>query len=128
MENYQVRLVKRIDNDGTIITDPNLGELYPHEQKTLKSYHTLEDATRRARDFNKILPPGVKGMVIVQFKPGKATTASGSIMGPHIKGEPRKKGSTVWLSFIDRAGNVKKIDGISHKLISERHLMGCPRF
>jgi hypothetical protein len=117
MEHYQVRLVKRIDNDGTIVTYPNTGKIYElHDQKTLKSYHTLDDAIARAKSFNQNLPPEVKGMVIVQFKAGGSSITSGSITKPHVRATARKSGTTEWLRFVDRKGDVSVISPGTHKI------------
>ena len=119
MEHYQVRFVKVIDNDGTIVTHPHLGKLYElHDQKTLKSCSTLDDAIARAKGFNQNLPTGVKGMVIVRFKAGGATIASGSILKPYVGARARKSGTTEWLRFIDRNGKVYRVSPQTpHKIV-----------
>ena len=73
MEHYQVRLVKRIENDGNIITYHDLGKVYQlHDQKTLKGCDSLDKAVDIGKKLNSDLPSEVKGIVIVRLKPGKA--------------------------------------------------------
>jgi hypothetical protein len=120
VEHYQIRLVKRIDNDGTIITFPNLGKMHQfHDQKTLKSYHSLDDATATARNLNQNLPSQAKGIVVVRFKPGKAMIASGSFVKPHIKARIRRSGTTEWLRFVSRENKVFSVSPKSHKIATQ---------
>ena len=118
MEHYQVRRVKRIENNGTIVTFPDLGKVYQlHDQKTLKRYYSLDEATTIAQNLNTGLPSEVKGMVIVRFKPGKAVIATGSLVKPHIIDHIRKTGTTEWLRFISRDGTVFPVSSKSHKIL-----------
>ena len=117
MEHYQFRLVKRINNDGTIITFPHLGKAYEHDQKTLKSYHKLDEVITRVKSLNPNLQPEVKGMVIVRFKAGGATIAVGPVNQQHIKATARKSDTTEWLRFIDRNGKVFNISPQTHKIV-----------
>lgn len=112
--------MKGIDNDGTIITFPNLGKMYQlQDQKTLKNYHSLDEATTIARNLNSGLPSEVKGMVIVRFKPGKAVTVTGSLVKPYIKAHIRKTGTTEWLRFVSRHNKVFSVSPKSHKIATE---------
>jgi len=116
-KHYQIRFVKRVKSDGTIITFSRLG--YPdeyHNQKTLKSYHSLDEVVERARKHNPDLPPHVKGMVIVGFQAGGARISAGRTVGPYAGANPRKRGTTEWLLYIDREGKQLKIIEDSHKI------------
>ena len=117
MPHYQVRLVKSIESDGTILTFPVLGKMYQsHDQKTLRGYHSLEEATSTAQNLNSSLPPEVKGMVIVRFKPGKAVIAIGDSVKPHVKAHIRKARTTEWVRFVERDGSVFSVSSETHKI------------
>ena len=95
---HQIRFVKRIDNDGTLITFHRLGHPYEHhDQKTLKSYHSLDEVVKRAMEYNPDLPPHVKGIVIVRFQAGGARISASKTISPYVVPNPRKKGTTEWL-------------------------------
>lgn len=121
MEHYQVRLVKRIDNDGKIITfQEKLGKMYQlHDQKTLKSCDNIDEATTIAKNLNSGFTPEVKGMVIVKFKPGKVIIASGSVVKPHVKSHVRRSETTEWLFFISKDNKVFSVSPKSHKIATE---------
>lgn len=90
-KHYQIRFVKRIGNDGTLTTYPRLGDPYEHhDQKTLKSYHSLDEVVKRAVEYNPDLPPHVKGMVIVGFQAGGARIALGRAVSSYVGANPRK--------------------------------------
>lgn len=119
-KHYQIRFVKRIGIEGTLITFPRLGHLYQHhDQKTLKSYHSLDEVVKRAREYNPDLPPHVKGMVIVGFQAGGARVSAGRTVSPYVGTNPRKMGTTEWLQFIDREGKLLKIIQGSHKICQQ---------
>ena len=117
-KHYQLRLVKRIDRDGTITTWSTLGKLYLHDQKTAKNCKSIEDAVARAKEFNQNLGPEVKGMVVVGFRrdarrrvvqrPGKR---------PYVTTVPRITETTEWLRFVDRNGDVWAVSE-DHKITS----------
>jgi hypothetical protein len=114
---YQIRFVKSIKNDGQLTTFPKAGHLYElHDQRTLKSYHSLDEVVERATKYNPDLPPHVKGMVIVTFQAGGARVSVGRTSSPYVGGNPRKKGTTEWLVFIDREGKQLKLIAGSHKI------------
>lgn len=118
---FQIRFVKRIEPDKTIITFPNLGKIYElHNQKTLKG-HNLSEAIARAIEFNPDLPHVVRGMVIVDFKSGGAVIAFGRRKSPYLTKQPRKRDTTEWLRFIDRSGSLFEVDPLSHKLGARIH-------
>jgi hypothetical protein len=114
---YQIRFVKTIENDGKLITFPRLGRPYEHhDQWTLKSYHLLDEVVELAIKCNPDLPPHVKGMVIVGFQAGGARISAGRTVSPYVGGNPRKRGTTDWLLFIDRKGKLVRIIEGSHKI------------
>lgn len=114
---YQIRFVKTIENDGRLITFPRLGRPYEHhDQRTLKSYHSLDEVVKRAMKYNPDLPPHVKGMVIVRFKAGGARLSVGRTVSPYVGANPRRKGTTEWVLFIDRDGKQLKVIEGSHKI------------
>jgi hypothetical protein len=116
-KHYQIRFVKRIENDGTLITFPRLGRPYEHhDQKTLKSYHSLDEVVERAMEYNPNLPPRVKGMVIVRFQAGGARISVSRTVTSYVGANPRKKGTTEWLQFIDREGKLLRIIEGTHKI------------
>ena len=116
-KHHQIRFVKRIKNDGTLITFSKLGYPYEHhDQKTLKSYHSLDEVVERAIEYNPDLPPHVKGMVIVRFQAGGAQISVGRTVSPYVGANPRKRRTTDWLLFIDREGKLLKIIEGSHKI------------
>ena len=116
-KHYQIRFVKRIENDGTLITFSRLGYPYEHHnQKTLKSYHSLDEVVERAIEYNPDLPPHVKGMVIVRFQAGGERISDGRTVSPYVGANTRKKGTTEWLQFIDREGKPLEIIEGSHKI------------
>ncbi|MDO8490686.1 MAG: hypothetical protein Q7T04_01565 [Dehalococcoidia bacterium] len=104
---HRLRFVERIDPDRTIITSARLGKLYSSDgQKTLKSYHALDDVISRAKEFNQELPEEVEGMVVVEVKPGYYGIRGGVKVRKHMARIPVLKGTTKWLAFIDRNGDV----------------------
>lgn len=114
---YQIRFVKTIGNDGKLITFSRLGHPYEHhDQWTLKSYHLLDEVVKRAMKYNPDLPPHVKGMVIVMFRAGGARISVGRMVSPYVGANPRKKGTTEWVLFIDRDGKLLKVIEGSHKI------------
>ena len=116
-KHHQIRFVKRIENDGKLITFRRLGHPYEHhDQQTLKSYHSLDEVVERAMKYNPDLPPHVKGMVIVRFQAGGARVSVGRTVSPYVGANPRKRGTTDWLRFIDREGKLFKIIEGSHKI------------
>jgi len=116
-KHYQIRFVKTIENDGKLITFPKVGHPYEHhDQKTLKSCKSLDEAVERAMKYNPDLAPNVKGMVIVRFQAGGARILAGRMVGPYVAANPRKRGTTDWLLFIDRKGKLLKIIERSHKI------------
>lgn len=134
-DHYQCRIAKRLDG-RQVITFPTVGRLYPHEQKTLKGYHSLQDVIERAKEFNsssleqaveagkefsRNLPielNEVIGLVIVHFKAGRkyqiVNTPSGK-KGTRIMA--RVPGKTEWLRFINRKCEVYELDPKSHVII-----------
>lgn len=115
-KHYQIRFVKEIKHDGTLTTFRILGHPYEHHnQKTLNSYHSLDEVVRRAIEYNPDLPPHVKGMVIVTFQAGGARVSAGRTVKPYVGANPRKRGTTDWLLFIDREGKRFSITG-GHKI------------
>jgi len=116
-KHHQIRFVKTIENGGKLITFPRLGHPYEHhDQQTLKSYHSLDEVVERAMGYNPDLPPHVKGMVIVRFQAGGARISVGRTVSPYVGANPRKRGTTDWLLFIDREGKLFKIIEGSHKI------------
>ncbi len=116
-KHYQIRFVKTIENDGKLITFPRLGHSYEHhDQKTLKSCHSLDEVVERAMKYNPDLLPHVKGMVIVRFQAGGARISVGRTVSPYLGANPRKRGTTDWLLFIDRKGKLLKMIEGSHKI------------
>jgi hypothetical protein len=116
-KHYQIRFVKRIRNDGTLITFRMLGHPYEHQnQKTLNSYHSLDEVVRRAIEYNPDLPPHVKGMVIVRFQAGGARISAGRTVNPYVGTNPRRKETANSLLFIDREGKPTKIIEGSHRI------------
>ena len=116
-KHHQIRFVKTIENDGKLITFPRLGHPYEHhDQQTLKSYHSLDEIVERAIEYNPDLPPHVKGMVIVRFQARGARISVGRMVSPYVGANPRKRGTTDWLLFIDRKGKLLKIIEGSHKI------------
>ena len=116
-KHYQIRLVEEIGNDGKLTTFNSLGYPYEHHnEKTLKSYHSMDEVVERAIEYNPHLPPHVKGMVIVRFQAGGAWISAGRTVSPYVGVNPRKTGTTDWLLFIDREGKVFKIIEGSHKI------------
>ena len=116
-KHHQIRFVKTIENDGKLITFPRLGHPYEHhDQQTLKSYHSLDEIVERAIEYNPDLPPHVKGMVIVRFQARGARISVGRMVSPYVGANPRKRGTTDWLLFIDREGKLLKIIEGSHKI------------
>lgn len=119
MEHYQCRLVKRLDG-RKIITFRKLGKMYAHEQKTLKSYHTLDEAITEACKFNPSLPLEVKGIVIVRFRAsGGGTIVNASDKKPFVRITNRKLGTSVWLRFIDRSGEVYELSPDNHEILKK---------
>ncbi len=119
MKHFQCRLVKQIK--GTkIITFLKQGKMYSHGQKTLKSQHSLEEATAEAIKFNPTLPPEVKGIVIVNFN---ATTDpriyEGKVEKAFIRQAVRKKGTTDWQRFINRKGEIFELDPKKHTILNK---------
>ena len=115
-KHHQIRFVKRIENDGKLITFRRLGHPYEHhDQQTLKSYHSLNEVVERAMKYNPDLPPHVKGMVIVRFQAGGARISVSRTVSSYVGANPRKRGTTEWLQFIDREGKLLKIIEGSHK-------------
>jgi hypothetical protein len=120
-KHYQIRFVKRIENDGTLITFPRLGHPYEHhDQKTLRSYHAFDEVVKRAIEYNPDLPPHVKGMVIVRFQAGAVRISVSRKVSPYVGANPRKKGTSEWIQFIDRKGKLLKITRGSHKIFQQR--------
>jgi hypothetical protein len=116
-KHYQIRFVKRIENDGTLITFPRLGHPYEHhDQETLRSYHSLDEVVKRAIEYNPDLPPHVNGMVIVGFQAGGARISVGSTVSPYVGANPRRKATTEWIQFINREGRLLKVIEGSHKI------------
>ena len=116
-KHHQIRFVKRIENDGKVITFPNLGFPYEsHDQKTLKSYHTLDEVVARAKGYNPDLPPNVKGMVIIRFQAGGGRVSIGKRVKSYVGANLRRSGTTEWLIYIDREGNQFNIVEGTHKL------------
>lgn len=116
-KHYQIRLVKEIENDGTLRTFHKLGHAYEHHnQKTLKSYDSLDEVVNRAIEYNPDLPPNVKGMVIVRFQAGVARISAGKKVKPYVGANPRKIGTTKWLLFIDREGKQHEVIEGSHRI------------
>jgi len=114
---YQIRFVKEIQNDGTLITFPELGHLdKQHGQKTLKGCHSRDDAVKRAIECNSDLPVGTKGIVIVEFHTGGARISAGRMIKPYVGANPRKTGTTEWFVFIDREGKQSKVIEDSHRI------------
>jgi len=114
---YQIRFVKTIENDGKLITFPRLAHPYEyHDQRTLKSYHSLDEVVKRAMKYNPDLPPHVKGMVIVRFQAGGARISVGRMVSSYVGANSRKKGTTEWLLFIDRDGKLFKVIEGGHKI------------
>lgn len=123
VKHYQVRFVKRIENNGTIITFPRLGKMYElHNQKTLKSYHSLSETIKRAIEFNSDLPDVVQGMVIVSLKTGGLVLADGSKNAPHVKKPLRKVDTTEWLRFIDRKGSLYEVAYGTHVIGNQTNI------
>ena len=98
---YQIRFVKEIRSDGTLITFPELGH-GQHGEKTLKNCKSVDEAVKRALEYNRDLPARVKGMVIVGFRAGGQRISAGKKVKPYVGGNPRKVRTTVWHRFIDR--------------------------
>ncbi len=116
-KHHQIRFVKRIENNGRVITFPRLGFPYElHDQKTLKSYHSLDEVVARAKEYNSELPPNVKGMVIIRFQAGGERVSTGKRVKPYVGANPRRSGTTEWLIYIDREGNQFNIVHGTHKL------------
>ena len=116
-KHHQIRFVKKIENDGTLVTFPKLGYPYEyHGQKTLKSYHSLSEVVEWAKEYNADLPPQVKGMVIVRFQAGGGRVSVGRVVKSYVGANPRKSGTTEWLIFIDREGKQFNIVEGTHKI------------
>lgn len=114
---HQIRFVRRIENDGTLITFPRLGHPYEsHNQKTLKSYHRLEEVIQRAKEYNPGLPVLVKGMVVVRFRAGGGRVSTGKVVRPYVGANSRKTGTTEWLAYIDREGRQFNIIEGTHRI------------
>ncbi len=109
--------MKQIENDGKVVTFSTLGKMYQaSDQKTLKGGHSLGEAISLARNMNLELPANIKGLVIVRFRPGKAMIAIGSRVKPHTKAQIRKIGTTEWVTYVDRDGEVFALNQ-SHQII-----------
>jgi hypothetical protein len=131
MAHYQVRLVKRIGNDGTIYTFSELGKMYESDdQKTLKKGCSLEAAVSIAKNMNSDLPAEVKGMVITRFKKGRniilVKRTDGEVIIPFLKDRPRTPGTTEWLRFISRDNKVFEISQNSHRITKKCNNLSSP--
>jgi len=116
-KHHQIRFVKRINDDRQVITFTKLGFPYEsHDQKTLKSYHTLDEVVARAKEYNPELPPNVKGMVILRFQAGGGRISIGKKVKSYVGTNTRGSGTTEWLLYIDREGNQFNIVEGTHKL------------
>jgi len=117
---YQCRLAKHSEG-SRVITYQLLGAMYAHGQKTLKSYHTEEEAIKAALEYNKNLSPEApepSGFVITRFRgsshPRRYTTPGGR---QAYRKEVREEDTTQWLLFIDRNGQRYKLDPKLHVIL-----------
>jgi hypothetical protein len=67
-------------------------------------------------EYNPNLPPHVKGMVIVRFQAGATRISVGRTVSSYVGANPRKRGTTQWLQFIDREGKLLKVIEGGHKI------------
>ncbi|MBI4288848.1 MAG: hypothetical protein HY671_10520 [Chloroflexi bacterium] len=119
IDHYQIRLAKRIESDGTIVTFPVLGKVAPQGQKTLKGYHSLDEALNIAQEMNPDLPAEVKGLVIVQFNyRGAHLIPKVRKVKPHDRGRPREPDTTEWVRLISREGIVFSIVPGTHRMVA----------
>lgn len=117
VRHYQIRLVKEIENDGTLKTFRKLGHpCERHGQRTLKSCASRNEAVKRALEYSSNLPAGAKGIVIVEFRAGGARISAGKVVKPYIGANPRKTDTTNWFLFIDRQGKQHEVVEGSHKI------------
>ena len=116
---FQCRFAKRLDG-RTVRTLPTQGSMYTHGQKTLKSCDTLEEAITAAKEFNSSLSPEIIGLVIVQYKAnGHYKHYNKPSHKPGIRHSMRREGSTEWLRFINRKGEVFELDPKTHMILDK---------
>jgi hypothetical protein len=117
VKHYQIRLVKEIENDGTLKTFRELGHPCERQgQKTLKGCGTRNEAVKHALECSSNLPAGAKGIVIVEFQAGGARISAGKVVKPYVGANPRKTDTTNWFLFIDRQGKRHEVVEGSHKI------------
>lgn len=117
IKHYQIRLVKEIENDGTLKTFRKLRHPCEHHgQKTLKSCASRNDAVKRAIECSSDLPAGAKGIVLVEFQAGGARISAGKMVKPYVGANPRKTETTNWFLFIDREGKQHEVIEGSHRI------------